>query len=295
MSWWLPFAIIGGAKVASTAIQNKRDKKAKKAADALNENRQRNYYANLRADAERGGFNPLTALRAGGGMGYSDLAGRITQPFLTQSPLAAGINAAANFYSATWKSSHQKEMDKLNKEALRSDIDLSRAQTANLNLQMQQAMAPAILPPLSVNANTKAKDLDTNNVFENGRSTNGLYQPFFSRGLAKINVKGKDYTTSAELKSGWTTVALSDDTMVSLPGEEVEAGWVLLAEGINALDKTFDFNGDRKFEYFAGQPEKYKKSKSKWDLSKIHGVLSDNPFSRRGGYHNNPHFSGVLY
>lgn len=99
MSWFLPMlAAVAGATVA-TKIQNNRDKKAYSAAEATNEQRRGDYYVNLRNDAEKGGFNPLTALRSGGGMGYSNLAGRITQPLMTRSPLAAGISAASNAYT----------------------------------------------------------------------------------------------------------------------------------------------------------------------------------------------------
>lgn len=273
MPWWLPLAIVGGAKATSQAIQNKRDRKERKRADKKNDSRQANYYTDLVRNSQRAGFNPLTVLRAGGGMGYSNLAGRITQPLMSVNPFSAGIDAAANFWASTYRTPHQKEMDKLNKEALRSDIDLSRAQTASLvkELQTQSVTGHSV-----IGAHENVSDIESEDIFKDGRSSEGFFQPLFSRtGLVKRKIKGEEYVQSSEAKAGWSTVVLSDGTVTAIPGEEVEPGWVLFYEGLNSLDKTFDFNGDRKFEYFSGKSEKYSKSKSVWDLSKIHGFLSN--------------------
>ena len=93
---------------------------------AKNEERREDYYVNLRNDAEKGGFNPLTALRSGGGMGYSSLAGRITQPLMTRSPLAAGIAAGTGAYmgelSRQKQYKHETRMDELNKSLMRAQI-----------------------------------------------------------------------------------------------------------------------------------------------------------------------------
>ena len=99
MPWFIPMLAAAAGATVATKLQNKRDKKAYSAAEAKNERRQSDYYVNLRNAAEKGGINPLTALRSGGGMGYSNLAGRITQPLMTRSPLAAGISAASNVYT----------------------------------------------------------------------------------------------------------------------------------------------------------------------------------------------------
>ena len=128
-------AFLGAA--LGSMLQNKRDKKAYNAAQAQNEQRRGDYYVNLRDDAEKGGFNPLTALRSGGGMGYSSLAGRITQPLMTRSPLAAGISAGTGAYlgelTRQKQYSHESRMDELNKSLMRAQIqsmtsDLTRAQ-----------------------------------------------------------------------------------------------------------------------------------------------------------------------
>ena len=110
-------AFLGAA--LGTMLQNKRDKKAYSKAQADNTQRREDYYVNLRNDAEKGGFNPLTALRSGGGMGYSSLAGRITQPLMTRSPIAAGIAAGTGLYMGELtrqkQYSHESRMDELNK------------------------------------------------------------------------------------------------------------------------------------------------------------------------------------
>jgi hypothetical protein len=90
--------IIAGAAYYAQKRQNKRDRRNYEKAQKDNKKREANYYLNLRKAAEKGGINPLTALRSGGGSGYSSLAGRITQPLMTRDPLAAGISAASNFY-----------------------------------------------------------------------------------------------------------------------------------------------------------------------------------------------------
>lgn len=291
MPWWLPLAIVGGAKATSQAIQNKRDRKERKRAEQRNESRQTNYYTDLVRNSQRAGFNPLTVLRAGGGMGYSNLAGRITQPLLSVNPFSAGIDAAANFWASTYRTPHQKEMDKLNKEALRSDINLSRAQTASLQYQLMQSKA-SLMTANKMKNTDNVKNFAANNAFENGRSENGLFQNIYSRtGLAYREGKdGKIVVTGADLKPGWTPFVYKDGETGLMPGEELEFLPVLAFEFMHNLDKKLDFDGDRKFAYF----DKFKKSKQTWDLSKIHGILSDNPFQNKG-YHNNPHYSGVLY
>ena len=124
MVWSVVLPFVAG--VVGTKLQNKRDKKAYVAAETKNEERREDYYVNLRNDAEKGGFNPLTALRSGGGMGYSSLAGRITQPLMTRSPLAAGIAAGTGAYmgelSRQKQYKHETRMDELNKSLMRAQI-----------------------------------------------------------------------------------------------------------------------------------------------------------------------------
>jgi hypothetical protein len=125
MPWFLPMLAAAAGATVATKLQNKRDKKAYNAAQAQNEQRREDYYVNLRNDAQKGGFNPLTALRSGGGMGYSSLAGRLTQPLMTRNPLAAGISAASNAYTnysmTRMNQAHDEKMTRLRGEINRAN------------------------------------------------------------------------------------------------------------------------------------------------------------------------------
>lgn len=76
-------AIIGGGQVIGAQL----------ARDAAKRERD-NHFVNLRESARRGGFNPLTALRATGGGGYGQYV-----PLLSRSPLGEGISAGTSFYA----------------------------------------------------------------------------------------------------------------------------------------------------------------------------------------------------
>ena len=123
----MPFSVVLPflAGVVGAKLQNKRDKKAYSAAEAKNEQRRSDYYVNLRNAAEKGGFNPLTALRSGGGMGYSNLAGRLTQPLMTRSPIAAGIAAGTSAYTSLsmtrMNQQHDEKMARLKSDLYRAD------------------------------------------------------------------------------------------------------------------------------------------------------------------------------
>lgn len=234
-------AFLGAA--LGSMLQNKRDKKAYNAAEAINEKRRSDYYVNLRNAAEKGGFNPLTALRSGGGMGYSSLAGRLTQPLMTRSPLAAGIAAGSNVYQSYARNNLNRMHDiRMQDRRFVHDERMTRLRDSlyrATNLSMIGSMA-------------------SNDNVMNGMDSTGLvpgvssfFKPMQSKiGLSKFNVKGQDYVTSSDVKPGWTTTVLSDGTVTPIPGEEVEPAMVLGAEGINWLDKKLDFNGDRNFTYF---------------------------------------------
>jgi len=146
MGWWIPIAAAASATVA-TKLQNKRDKKAYSAAEAKNEQRRGDYYVNLRKDAEKGGFNPLTALRSGGGMGYSNLAGRISAPLMTRSPLAAGISAGSNAYTnysmTRMNQAHDEKMTRLRAQLDRANsLAIHKATTDEIDYSGYQNKIP---------------------------------------------------------------------------------------------------------------------------------------------------------
>lgn len=289
MPWWLPLAIVGGAKATSQAIQNKRDRKERKRAEKKNESRQANYYTDLVKNSQRAGFNPLTVLRAGGGMGYSNLAGRITQPLMTTNPFSAGIDAAANFWASTYRTPHQKEMDKLNKEALRSDINLSRAQTASLQYELKQQMAPPVIQPPLTNT-TNIKELSFGASRENNASATGGYF------LGRTGVSGINYppfgnvTTSGEIKPFHHLYFRGDGSIGISLGEEIDILSTAPDQIQHYSKKLFDKFGmgipnvgilswNLRQRYLKAQENpinlKFPKSREMWDLSKIHGFLSN--------------------
>jgi hypothetical protein len=147
MPWFLPMLAAGVGATVATKLQNKRDKKAYNAAQAQNEQRREDYYVNLRNDAEKGGFNPLTALRSGGGMGYSNLAGRISAPLMTRSPLAAGISAASNAYTnysmTRMNQTHDEKMTRLRAQLDRANsLAIHKATTKEIDYSGYQNKIP---------------------------------------------------------------------------------------------------------------------------------------------------------
>jgi hypothetical protein len=288
MPWWLPLAIVGGAKVTSQAIQNKRDRKERLRAEKRNESRQANYYTDLVKYSQRAGFNPLTVLRAGGGMGYSNLAGRITQPLMTTNPFSAGIDAAANFWASTYRTPHQKEMDKLNKEALRSDINLSRAQTASLQYELKQQMAPPIKQPPLTNT-TNIRELSFGGGSENNGSATGGY--FLDKaGISSIIYPPfGNVTTSASIKPFHQLYTRGDGTIGITMGEEVDILSTAADQTQHYSKKLFDkfamgipnvgiLSWSLRQRYLKAQENpinlKFPISKDVWDLAKIRGFLS---------------------
>jgi hypothetical protein len=76
-------AIIGGGQIVGAQLARNAAKRERD-----------NHFVNLRESARRGGFNPLTALRATGGGGYGQYV-----PLLSRSPLGEGISAGTSFYA----------------------------------------------------------------------------------------------------------------------------------------------------------------------------------------------------
>jgi hypothetical protein len=147
MPWFLPMLAAGVGAAVSTKLQNNRDKKAYNKAQAQNEQRRGDYYVNLRNDAQKGGFNPLTALRSGGGMGYSNLAGRITQPLMTRSPLAAGIAAGSTAYTNYSMSKMNMEHDSaMQNERLAHDERMTKLNASLTRATQLERMAMTMSP-----------------------------------------------------------------------------------------------------------------------------------------------------
>lgn len=111
-------AIIGGGQIIGAQL----------ARDAAKRERD-NHFVNLRESARRGGFNPLTALRATGGGGYGQYV-----PLISRSPLGEGITAGTSFYANMQRDmyftrenqAHEIAMNSMNNAAAMQRLEASR-------------------------------------------------------------------------------------------------------------------------------------------------------------------------
>lgn len=126
MGWFIPFLASTAASAVVSAVTAKRS--AQLARDAAAKERD-NHFVNLRESARRGGFNPLTALRATGGGGYGQYV-----PLLSRSPQGEGIAAAGSVASsmirdqffAQQNMAHEVAMNKMNNTAVMDRLKAQR-------------------------------------------------------------------------------------------------------------------------------------------------------------------------
>lgn len=309
----LPIAAAGIGAVVGAKAQNKRDRGAYEAAQAATQKRQDNYYVNLRNDAEKGGFNPLTALRSGGGMGYSNLAGRITQPLFTRSPLAAGISAGVNQYTSIASQQrlfkHEARMDELNKK-------LKEAQIKSMTTDMTRNNAFANLGLM-----------DTPNIGSDPANPGQL-----ENRTARLDDK---ITVNDRIVSGWHPMTLPNDMVVPVPfdPQDSDVGAMIgstirvlgietpLMIGANFKDFVSGVQADIKMQNIYNtvnkdailralgtmQNDLAYNMKPKFmplqnnhflslpNLTRDKGIIPENVFSGRGGYMNNPNYSGIFH
>jgi hypothetical protein len=115
---------LGGALISREAT---RDAAKREIAAARNE--RDNHFVNLRNSAERGGFNPLTALRATGGGGYGQYV-----PLISRSPIGEGNRAMGQYASSFMRDAafthvnqmHEIKLNRMNNEAALKRDNLSR-------------------------------------------------------------------------------------------------------------------------------------------------------------------------
>ena len=108
-----------GAATANYYYNRDREKKHKREQQQERDN----YYVNMRKSAERGGINVLTALRAGGGMGYQ-YAG--TTPFKNDNSLGNLISLMGGDYR------RQVQREKLEIASLEAEIRLANMRAEDL-------------------------------------------------------------------------------------------------------------------------------------------------------------------
>lgn len=109
------------AQVAAAAIGGVMASRRAKKQRAANKKQSENYYSDLRKSAIHGGFNPLTALRNGGGAGYSQVASR--HPILSTSAADIfGQAAIAGLTSASNYSALDEEKSFLERDIMKSQL-----------------------------------------------------------------------------------------------------------------------------------------------------------------------------
>jgi hypothetical protein len=125
MGFWLAAGLLtGGALITREAF---RDAARREIAAARNE--RDNHFVNLRESARRGGFNPLTALRATGGGGYGQYV-----PLLSRTAEGEGNRAMGNFVSTAMRDlaftrlnqEHEIALNKMNNEAALKRLEANR-------------------------------------------------------------------------------------------------------------------------------------------------------------------------
>lgn len=122
---WVELAMLAAGTLISR--ESARDAASREIAAAQNE--RDNHFVNLRKSAERGGFNPLTALRATGGGGYGQYVPLLSRSAVGEGNRAAGQYAASFLRDAAFTYSNQRheiELNKMNNNAAMERIAASR-------------------------------------------------------------------------------------------------------------------------------------------------------------------------
>jgi hypothetical protein len=127
MGFWLAAAFLGGGAL----IQRETARDAAKREIAAARNERDNHFVNLRESARRGGFNPLTALRATGGGGYGQYV-----PLLSRSAVGEGNRAMGQYAANTMRDlafiginqAHETKLNRMNNDAAMGRVAASRPQ-----------------------------------------------------------------------------------------------------------------------------------------------------------------------
>jgi hypothetical protein len=123
-----------GASALGTHLDNQQIKKENAKAAAAARARQGNFYVNLRNAAQRAGFNPLTVLRSGTAGAYQAEGNSYdTMPLLTSNSFANMLMDAEesqvrmdNMRAQERNMQHQQNMDKLNYDLRRAELELGQ-------------------------------------------------------------------------------------------------------------------------------------------------------------------------
>ena len=123
MVWQLVAAAVVGGLTARHSARLSRDAAR----------RTHNHFVTLRESARRGGFNPLTALRATGGGGYGQYV-----PLLSRSPAGEGISAAGNILSTGIRDQFFAQQN------MEHETRMNNAQIAGADARAKRAAANAV-------------------------------------------------------------------------------------------------------------------------------------------------------
>jgi hypothetical protein len=136
MSAGAKMMLSAGASALGTHLDNQQIKKQNRRAAAEARARQGNFYVNLRNAAQRAGFDPLTVLRSGTAGAYQAEGNSYdVLPMLTSNSFANMLMNAEesqvrmdNMRAQERNMQHQQNMDKLNYDLRKAELELGRAQ-----------------------------------------------------------------------------------------------------------------------------------------------------------------------
>jgi hypothetical protein len=138
MSAGAKMMLSAGASALGTHLDNQQIKKQNRRAAAEARARQGNFYVNLRNAAQRAGFNPLTVLRSGTAGAYQAEGNSYdVLPMLTSNSFAKMLMNAEesqvrmdNMRAQERNMQHQQNMDKLNYELRKAEMELNQKLTS---------------------------------------------------------------------------------------------------------------------------------------------------------------------
>jgi hypothetical protein len=148
MSAGAKMMLSAGASALGTHLDNQKIKKQNALAAASARARQGNFYVNLRNAALRAGFNPLTVLRSGTAGAYQAAGNSYdTLPMLTSNSFANMLMDAEesqvrmdNMRAQERNMQHQQNMDKLNYELRKAELETQQSLISEALLSKTEAV-----------------------------------------------------------------------------------------------------------------------------------------------------------
>lgn len=237
--WLLPILAKAAAAVVAGSYLQSRNEKAAKAAEARNQqylnDSKLNDLSKLRESAEKAGFNPLTALRAGAGNFQSNTA---IMPSMSGYQFAVeamtqGVNSAID-YATTYK---ERALDAALKttqiESMQADIALSKARLAVLRSSSQSQYAPdAGTIPGVIPVSTQELPMTT------GAIAKQTLDFFKQNPISEISQTKSGRYVNQRVIAGNTQVVLDSGRIVSIPAESMEIDEMAVGTALKFIDGT---------------------------------------------------------